>query len=81
MAAKITTSEKDMTKLDIPFVSEKSLHGENIEVTKKKGHQRAKSRRTVKLPRLKLAELVSQVTEENAHGEISTGQAVGNEVW
>lgn len=80
MAAKITTSEKDMTKLDIPFVPEKSLPGENIETTKKE-HQRAKSRRTVKLPRLRLADLVSEVTEENAHSEISTGQAAGNEIW
>lgn len=28
-----------------------------------------------------LDELLAGVTEENKHGEISTGQAVGKEVW
>jgi antitoxin MazE len=28
-----------------------------------------------------LDDLLSQVTEENLHGEIDTGDAVGNEVW
>lgn len=32
-------------------------------------------------PELTLAALVEQITEENRHDEISTGDAVGNEVW
>jgi len=28
-----------------------------------------------------LESLVEQITEENRHGEIGTGQAVGNEIW
>lgn len=28
-----------------------------------------------------LEELVSQITPENRHGEVSTGDAVGNESW
>ena len=81
MSTKITNPEKDHANFDIPIVPGKSLHEENIESTKKKVYQRTTSRRLVKLPRLKLRDLVSQVTEENAHCEISTGKAVGNEVW
>ena len=81
MSAKLTNTEKDNTNLDIVIVSGKNLPEENIESTTKKAYKRSTSRRSVKLPRLKLVELVSQVTEENAHIEISTGQAVGNEVW
>ena len=32
-------------------------------------------------PDLKLDDLLAQVTEENLHGEIDTGPAVGGEVW
>lgn len=32
-------------------------------------------------PDLKLDDLLAQVTEENLHGEIGTGPAVGGEVW
>ncbi len=81
MSAKLTNTEKDNTNLDIVIVSGKNLPEENIESTTKKAYKRSTSRRSVKLPRLKLVELVSQVTEENAHIEISTGQAAGNETW
>lgn len=81
MIEKMTTPKKEPTKLDVSFISEKSSTGENAEEAKSKTHQQSKIRRAVKLPRLKLEDLVSQVTEENAHREISTGQAVGNEVW
>lgn len=82
MSAKITNPEKDHVNFNRPIVPGKSFpDDENIESTKKKVYQRTTSRRSVKLPRLKLADLVSQVTEENAHSEISTGQAVGNEAW
>ncbi len=81
MKEKMTTCEKEPTNLNVPFVRKKSLPGENVETTKDESYQRSEIRRTVKLPRLKLEDLISQVTEENAHGEISTGQAVGNEIW
>jgi len=32
-------------------------------------------------PELSLATLLAQVTEENLHGEVDTGTAVGGEVW
>jgi antitoxin MazE len=32
-------------------------------------------------PRYTLEELLAGVTDENRHGEISTGPAVGEEVW
>jgi antitoxin MazE len=32
-------------------------------------------------PRLALAELLAQITDDNLHSEISSGDAVGNEVW
>ena len=32
-------------------------------------------------PGLTLHELLAQVTEENLHGEVDTGPAVGKEVW
>lgn len=81
MKEKMTTREKEPTNLNVPFVPKKSLPGKNVEKIKEEGHQRSEIRRKVKLPRLKLEDLISQVTEENAHGEISTGQAVGNEIW
>ncbi len=39
-----------------------------------------KTRCKVKLPVLNIEDLAAQVTEENAHKEVSTGPAVGNEV-
>ena len=35
----------------------------------------------VKHPGLKLADLLAGVTEDNLHGEIDTGAAVGKETW
>lgn len=32
-------------------------------------------------PEITLESLVEQITDENRHGEIDTGQPVGNEVW
>ena len=81
MKEKTGSSEKALTQLDVPPISEKCSNIEEINETNSKPHQHAKIRRTVKLPRLKLADLVAQVTEENAQSEISTGSAVGNEIW
>ena len=81
MGEKTNSSEKTSTQLDILPTPEKCSDKEDIKATSGKLHQHAKVRRTVKLPRLKLADLVAQVTEENTHGEVSTGPAVGNEVW
>ena len=33
------------------------------------------------MPTYTLEELLAGVTDENLHGEIDTGEAVGNEVW
>ena len=81
MKEKTGSSEKALTQLDVPPISEKCSNTEEIKETNSKPHQHAKIRRTVKLPRLKLVDLVAQVTEENAHSETSTGSAVGNEIW
>ena len=80
MAEKTIPSKKKLTKFDAPLIPEKSGDKEDVKQTNSKPHQHAKVHRTVKLPRLKLADLVVQVTVENAHEEISTGSAVGNEV-
>lgn len=83
MEQKMISSEEKLTKFDASLVSnsKKCDNQEDVKATDNNPHQRAKTRRTVKLPRLKLEDLVAQVTEENAHKEISTGPAVGNEVW
>ena len=81
MSEKTIPSEKKLKKLNVPLKAEKCSDKEGVRTTNSKPHQCAETRRTVKLPRLKLADLVSQVPEENAHGEVSTGFAVGNEVW
>jgi hypothetical protein len=81
MTEKTLPSKKKLRKLDVPPIPEKCGDKGGVKATNSKPHQRTETRRTVKLPRLKLADLVAQVTEENAHEEISTGPAVGNEVW
>jgi antitoxin component of MazEF toxin-antitoxin module len=81
MIEKSPPSEKKLTKFEVPLTREKCSDKEDIKATNSKHHRSAKVRRTVKLPRLKLEDLVSQITEENAHKEISTGPAVGNEIW
>lgn len=81
MKEKTSSSEKTPMQLDVPPISEKCSDKEDVKAANSKPHQHTKIRRTVKLPRLKLVDLVSQVTEENAHSEISTGSAVGNEIW
>ena len=35
----------------------------------------------VKPSKLKLDDLLSQVTEHNLHGEVDTGPATGGEIW
>jgi len=35
----------------------------------------------IERPSYMLAELLSQITDDNLHGEIETGSAVGNEAW
>ncbi len=37
--------------------------------------------RAVRTARFQLSELLSQVREDNLHGEISTGDAIGREAW
>ena len=81
MAEKTISSKEKLSKLNTPLIPEKCSDKEDVKATISKPHRCAKVRRTVKLPRLKLADLVAQVTEENAHREVSTGSAVGNEIW
>ncbi len=78
---KMSSSKKKLKKFNTSLRQEKCSDKEDVKAKKTKLHQCTKTRRTVKLPRLKLEDLVAQVREENAHGEISTGPAVGNEVW
>ena len=75
-----TISDK-LTKLNAPQIPERGDDKEDVKAINSNPYQRSKVRRTVKLPPLKLEDLVAQITEENAHKEISTGPAVGNEVW
>ncbi len=81
MKEKTISSEKKLTKLNAPLIPEKCNDKADVKLINSEPNPRARTRRTVKLPRLKLEDLVSQITEENAHKEISTGPAVGNEVW
>lgn len=37
--------------------------------------------KSVPPPRLKLDDLMDQVTSQNLHGEVDTGPAVGREAW
>ena len=69
MAEKTISLEKKLTKFNVPPSPEECSEKEE-----------AKVRRTVKLPRLKLEDLVVQVTAENAHKEIPNGPAVGSEL-
>ena len=69
MSEKTISSEEKLTKLNAPQTPEKC----DTKAINGNPHQEAKVRRRVKLPALKLEDLVAQVTEENAHKEISTG--------
>ena len=81
MTEKTIPSKKKLKNPNVSLRPEKWSDKESVKAINSKPHQCPKTRRTVKLPRLKLEDLVAQVTEENAHGEVSTGPAVGNEVW
>ena len=81
MSEKAIPSKEKLKKFNASPKSEKCSDREDIKATVAKPQQCVETRRTVKLPRLKLEDLVAQVTEENAHKEISTGPAVGNEIW
>ena len=81
MAKKIISPEKNLTKLDASLIREKCSAKEDVKMASSSSHQRTEVCRRVKLPRLKLEDLASQITEENAHREILTSPAVGNEVW
>ncbi len=81
MKEKTDSSEKKRKKFNVPLIPEKCSDKADIKSMNSEPNPRARTRRPVKLPPLKLEDLVSQITEENAHKEISTGPAVGNEVW
>lgn len=81
MKEKTDSSEKKRKKFNVPLIPGKCSDKADIKSMNSEPNPRARTRRTVKLPPLKLEDLVSQITEENAHKEVSTGPAVGNEVW
>ena len=81
MSKKKITSERELAKVDAFSVAERNVHNEDVKAIKGKSSQERKNRCQVKLPVLKLEDLVDQVTEENAHKEVSTGPSVGNEIW
>ncbi len=72
MRDKTTPQNNDPTKLNVPLVPVNGINFEDANARNCTTDQKSKTRRSVKLPRLKLADLVSQVNEENTHGEIST---------
>ena len=78
---KTIPSGKNPTKLDASLIPKECNDKGDIRATKGEFCRDTQDRRTVKLPRLRLEDLVTQVTEDNVHKEISTGPAVGNEVW
>ena len=80
MTEKTIPSKKELKNPNVSLKPEKCRDKEDAKAINSKPHQCPKTPRTVKLPCLKLEDLVAQVTEENAHGEVSTGPAVGNEV-
>ena len=81
MQKKKITSERELAKVDAFSGAERNVHSKDVQAIKGKSSQERKNRCKVKLPVLKLEDLVAQVTEENAHKEVSTGPAVGNEIW
>ncbi len=62
-----------------PFAEETRLEEDSaVELTVKNGRLLVVP---VVTPGPSLADLVSQITSENRHGETETGDAVGNEGW
>ena len=62
-----------------PFAEESNLRENSaVDVTVRNGKLVVVA---VKEPSLSLEELVAQITPQNRHAEIETGEAVGNEVW
>ena len=61
--------------------SQETNNPEHTDAVTLKPHRPEKVGRPATLPRLKLADLLSQETDDPASGEVDTGQAVGNEVW
>ena len=70
MAEKAIPLKKNLTKFNVPPIPKEPSDKEDVKVTNSKFHRLAKVRRAIKLPRLKLADLVVQVTEENTQRDI-----------
>ena len=81
MGEKTIPSEKTLKKPNVSVRPEECSDKEGVKAINSRPQRCPKTRRTVKLPRLKLEDLVAQVTEENTHEEVSTGPPVGHEVW
>lgn len=58
-----------------------NLRAGNMVTIHESAHTRTLSIVPVKLHTHTLAEMLSRITNENRHGEVDWGDAVGNEVW
>ena len=63
------------------LLSKETNDPEHTDAATLQPHRPEKVGRPATLPRLKLADLLSQETDDPATGEVDTGPAVGNEVW
>jgi antitoxin MazE len=62
-----------------PFAEESNLHEDSaVDVTVRNGRLVVVS---IDEPALSLKSLVEQITAENRHAEVETGEPVGREVW
>ena len=58
------------------YVKEFDLkNGSSVEITEEAG------KLVIKPKKISLAEMLSRITPENIHSEISTGKSIGNEEW
>ncbi len=69
LALRIPKPLANQVGLDVSSPVRVSLRGEELVIT------------PITPPRLKLDDLLAQVTEHNLHGEVDTGPAVGREEW
>ena len=72
--------EKSNLSTQTDMLSQETDQPKHTNTATPKPHRPEKVGRPTTLPRLKLANLLSQETDEPASGEIDTGPAVGNEV-
>lgn len=71
----------DESNLSADLLPQETNEPENTNAATLKPHRPEKVGRPATLPRLKLADLLSQETDAPPSSEVDTGPAVGNEVW